>query len=146
MAEMKSSVKIVWNDGIAGNGILNADYLKTDVAIPESKGGSGNGANPGELLVSSATACYMATLAVMLETRELPVVKLSVNSEASITDKGFHITHHPQIMLSASATEAQVQSAQRAIEGAEKGCDIGNLLKKAGVVIEAKGNASLESR
>ncbi|WP_179292623.1 OsmC family protein [Bacillus sp. 7884-1] len=144
MAEMKTSVKAVWNDGIAGNGMLKAEYLETNVAVPESKGGSGNGANPSELLISSATTCYIATLTFMLETRKVPVVELTVNSEATISDNGFNITHYPQIILSVDATEAQVQSAQRAIEGADRGCEVGNLLKKAGVVIEAKGKVSLK--
>jgi lipoyl-dependent peroxiredoxin len=144
MAEMKTSVKAVWNDGIAGNGMLKAEYLETNVAVPESKGGSGNGANPSELLISSATTCYIATLTFMLETRKLPVVELTVNSEATISDNGFNITHYPQIILSVDATEAQVQSAQRAIEGADRGCEVGNLLKKAGVAIEAKGKVSLK--
>ena len=87
---------------------------------------------------------HIATLTFMLETRKLPVVELTVNSEANISDEGFTITHHPQIVLSADATEDQVQSANRAIEGADRGCEVGNLLKKAGVVIEAEGKVSLK--
>ena len=85
-----------------------------------------------------------ATLIFMLEIRKLPVVELTVNSEATVSDNGFNIIHYPQIVLSADATEDQVQSAQRAIEGADRSCEVGNLLKKAGVVIEAQGNVSLK--
>jgi lipoyl-dependent peroxiredoxin len=144
MAEIKTNIKAVWIGGIAGNGTLKAEYLETNIAVPASKGGSGKGANPSELLISSATTCYIATLTFMLETRKLPVVELTVNSEATISDNGFNITHYPQIILSADATEAQVQSAQRAFEGADRGCQVGNLLKKAGAVIDAKGNVSLK--
>ncbi|HJF31053.1 MAG TPA: hypothetical protein K8V56_04640 [Sporosarcina psychrophila] len=63
----------------------------------------------------------MATLTFMLETRKLPVIELTVNSEATISDEGFTITHYPQIVLSTNAKEEQVQSAQRAIEGADRG-------------------------
>jgi peroxiredoxin-like protein len=144
MAELKTTVNIAWNGGATGNGTLKAEYLDTKVAIPTSLGGSGNGADPKELLVSSATTCYIATLTYMLESRKLPIVQLTLNSEASISDKGFNITHAPQIVLAADATEDQVQSAERAIEGADKGCEVGNLLKKAGVVIEAQGKVSLK--
>ena len=144
MAEMKTNLNIVWQGGAAGSGTLKAEYLDTKVAIPKSLGGSGDGADPKELLVSSATTCYIATLTYMLETRKLPVVEHTINSEATISDNGFTITHYPRIVLSADATEAQVQSAERAIEGADRSCDVGNLLKKAGVVIEAQGNVSLK--
>jgi lipoyl-dependent peroxiredoxin len=144
MAEMKTNLNIVWQGGATGNGTLKAEYLDTNIAIPKSLGGSGNGTDPKELLVSSATTCYITTLAYMLESRKLPVVELTISSEGTISDDGFTITHAPQIVLSADATENQVQSAERAIEGADKGCEVGNLLKNAGVVIEAKGKVSLK--
>jgi peroxiredoxin-like protein len=144
MAELKTNVKAVWNGGTTGNGTLKAEYLNTKIAVPKSLGGSGNGADPKELLVSSATTCYIATLTFMLESRKLPVVEHAVNSEATISDNGFKITHYAQIVLSADATEAQIQSAQRAIEGADRGCEVGNLLKKADVTIEVQGNVSLK--
>lgn len=141
---MKTNMKAVWNGGIQGKGTLKAEHLETNIAVPESKGGSGDGANPSELLVSSATTCYIATLTFMLETRKLPVIELTVNSEATISDEGFTITHYPQIVLSTNAKAGQVQSAQRAIEGADRGCEVGNLLKKAGVTIDTKGRVSLK--
>lgn len=144
MTEVKTNLKAVWNGGISGNGTMKADYLDTKIAAPAVKGGSGDGAHPSELLVSSAATCYIATLTYMLESRKLPVVELAVNSEATVSDDGFNITHYPQIVLSKDATEDQVQSAHRAIEGADRGCDIGNLLKKAGVAIEAKGKVTLK--
>jgi peroxiredoxin-like protein len=144
MAELKTNVHITWNGGTTGNGTLKAEYLDTKVAIPTPLGGSGNGADPKELLVSSASTCYIATLTYILESRKLPVVELIMNSEASISDKGFNITHTPHIVLASNATEDQVQSAERAIEGADKGCEVGNLLKKAGVFIEVQGKVSLK--
>ena len=144
MSELKTNVHITWNGGTTGNGTLKAEYLDTKVAIPTPLGGRGNGADPKELLVSSASTCYIATLTYMLESRKLPVVELTMNSEASISDKEFNITHAPQIVLASNATEDQVQSAERAIEGADKGCEVGNLLKTAGVVIEVQGKVSLK--
>ncbi|MCG7334601.1 OsmC family protein [Sporosarcina sp. ACRSM] len=144
MAELKTNLNIVWNGGKTGKGTLTADYLETDVAIPTALGGSGNGTDPKELLVSSATTCYIATLTYMLETRKLPVVELTINTAASVSNTGFNIAHAPQIVLAADATEDHVQSAERAIEGADKSCEVGNLLKKAGVVIEVQGKVSLK--
>ncbi|MBT2730475.1 OsmC family protein [Bacillus sp. ISL-75] len=102
------------------------------------------GANPKEVLVASVTTCYAATLTFVLESRKLPVAEVTVKSEANISDNEFKITHYPHIVLSENATEEQIQSAQRAAETADKGCDVGNLLKKADVKIEIQGKVSLK--
>ena len=127
MADMKINVNAIWDGGVTGNGTLKAEYLDTKIAIPTSLGGSGNGANPKEVLVASVTTCYAATLTFVLESRKLPVAELTVNSEANISDNEFKITHYPNIVLSAEATEEQIQSAQRATEAADKGCDVGEV-------------------
>jgi peroxiredoxin-like protein len=144
MADMKINVNAVWDGGVTGNGTLKSENLDTKIAIPTFLGGSGNGANPKEILVSSVTTCYTATLTFVLESRKLPVVELTVNSEANISDNEFKITHYPKIVLSAEATEKQVQSAQKAIDTADRGCEVGNLLKKADVIIKVQGKVSLK--
>ncbi|MGE8081580.1 OsmC family protein [Peribacillus loiseleuriae] len=142
MANMNTSANAVWNGGVKGDGVLKTEFLDTKIAIPTVYGGSGNGAFPKEILVSSVTACYTGVLVSMIETRKLPVVELTVDSEAIISDDEFKITHHPHIVLSADATEKQIQSAHRATEAADKGCVVGNLLKKADVKIEIQGKVS----
>ena len=143
MADMKINVNAVWSGGITGNGTLKAEYLDTKIAIPTSLGGSGNGANPKEVLVASVTTCYTAILTSILESRKLPVAKLIVSSEADLSHNEFTIIHYPEVVLSADASEEQVQSAQRATEEAEKGCEVGNILKKADVEIKVLGKVSL---
>lgn len=113
--------------------------MDTNIAIPKALGGSGDGTDPKELLVSAATTCYITTLAYLLETRKIPVVELTIHSDATISEQGFHINHHPQINVSVDATEKQVQSAERAFDGADKSCDVGNLLKSGGVTIKVFG-------
>ncbi len=141
---MKINVNAVWSGGITGNGTLKAEYLDTKIAIPTSLGGSGNGANPKEVLVASVTTCYTAILTSILENRKLPVAKLIVSSEADLSDNEFTIIHYPEVVLSADASEEQVQSAQRATEEAEKECEVGNILKKADVEIKVLGKVSME--
>ncbi len=142
MTDMKINVNAVWNGGVNGNGTLKADFLETKIAIPTSLGGSGDGANPKEVLVSSVTTCYTATLVFVLESRKLPVVELTVDSGANISENEFKITHHPHIVLSSDATQEQIESAHRAAEAADKGCEVGNVLKKADVKIEVQGKVS----
>jgi lipoyl-dependent peroxiredoxin len=140
MADTKTILKFVWNGNTKGNGIIKGDYLKTNVAIPQSSGGSGEGTDPKELLVASAASCYKLTLVAMLEARKLPVEGLTMETEATNSkEEGFKITHYPQIVLSANATEDEKQTANRTIEAADKACKIGNMLKKADVQINIIG-------
>jgi peroxiredoxin-like protein len=140
------NLKTVWDGNTKGNGKIQANNFETNIAIPESLGGTGEGAEPKGLLVSSAAACYSMTLVAMLETRKLNVTGLTMNSEATNSkEEGFKITHYPNVLLSADATEEQIESANRAIMAADKGCAVGNMLKKADVQINIVGNVSVTS-
>ncbi|MGM0924107.1 MAG: OsmC family protein [Bacillota bacterium] len=144
MADSKTNLKTVWYGNTKGNGRIQANDLETNIAIPESFGGSGEGAEPKELLVTSAVACYTMTLVAMFETRKLPVARFTMDSETSNSkEEGFKIIHYPHIILSADATEDQIQSANRAIMAADKGCAVGNMLKKADVQIDIEGKVSI---
>lgn len=136
----------VWFKNTKGNGRLRADQLKTEIAIPEALGGSGQGAHPKELLVSSAATCYMMTLVYMLETLKLPIAGFIMDSELlNSKQTGLYITHYPKVLLSSEASEDQIQAARKAVVNADEKCEIGNLLKKAGVQIEIEGYVSLIS-
>ncbi|MFC0273235.1 OsmC family protein [Metabacillus herbersteinensis] len=138
------NLNTVWHGNTKGNGTIQGNGFETNIAIPESLGGSGEGAEPKGLLVSSAASCYSMTLVAMLETRKLNVTGLTMNSEATNSkEEGFKITHYPNIVLSADATEEQIESANRAIVAADKGCAVGNTLKKADVQINIEGKVSV---
>ncbi|MFC4600274.1 OsmC family protein [Cohnella hongkongensis] len=145
MAESKTIVNTVWYRDAKGDGRIKANKLKTKIAIPEPLGGSGEGANPKEMLVSSAVSCYIMTLTYILQTMKLPVIGLIMNSEATNSKEEFKIVHYPRIILSADATEEQSQSANEALVVADQRCEVGNLLKKAGVQIQIDGKVSLVS-
>ncbi|MGM0878752.1 MAG: hypothetical protein ACQEWV_29765 [Bacillota bacterium] len=81
-------------------------------------------------------------LVFMIESRELPIVEVNVNSDGLISYDEFKIIHQPRLVLSESATEKQIQSANRLFAAADKGCVVGNLLKKANVKIEVQGEIS----
>jgi peroxiredoxin-like protein len=142
-----ANLKIFWSGDTKGKGTLKAENLETNFAIPEHFNGSGEGTDPKELLVSSAATCYLTTLVAMLEIRKLPIVGLAMDSNAtSSKEEALKITHHPHLNLSADATEDQIQSANRAIVAADKGCAVGNMLKKADVQIDVEGKVTLLSK
>ncbi|WP_077596146.1 OsmC family protein [Oceanobacillus kimchii] len=145
MADLKTNLKTVWNGSTKGNGNIEANYLDTKIAIPESSGGSGEGADPKELLVTSAAACYTMTLVAMLEARKLPVDQFTMDSEGTNSkEEGFKVIHYPHITLSANATEKEIRSVNRAFKAADKGCAVGNMLKKADAQIDIVGKVSVE--
>ena len=140
----KTILKFDWNGNTKGSGKIQTNNFLTTIAIPVAKGGSGEGTEPKSLLVSSALACYSMTLVAMLESRNLIVEKLSIETEATNSkEEGFKIFHYPSIVLSSDATEEQMHSAHRAITAADKGCAVGNMLKKADVQISIEGKVAL---
>lgn len=145
MTGSKTNVNTVWYRNIKGSGRIKANQMQTQIAIPESFGGSGEGANPMEMLVSAAVACYTSTLTITLDTQQLPIAGLIMDSEATQSEEGMRIVHFPHIVLAADATEEQVESAREAVVTAEQNCFIGNMLIKGGVQIEVKGKVSLNA-
>ncbi|KTT86517.1 hypothetical protein RSA37_11515 [Mammaliicoccus sciuri] len=135
-----TNLKTVWNYDIKGYGSIKGNNLDIKIAIPEELGGSGEGSNPKQILVSSAASCYIMTLVSIIETRKLPVIELTMSSEMSILeDNTLNIIHYPRIVLSDQKSDEVYQSAYRAFIIADKGCAIGNLLKKTDVNINIKG-------
>ncbi|KHL97170.1 hypothetical protein QW71_03200 [Paenibacillus sp. IHB B 3415] len=144
MDQTKTTLKMEWNGNKRGSGKVEAGYLKTEIAVPQSFGGTGEGTEPKELLVTSAATCFMLTLVSMLEARNLAVESLEMHSEASVSkEEGFKITHYPVIVLPADGTEEEIQSVDRTFAAADRNCEVGNMLKKAGVQISITGDVSL---
>lgn len=144
MDQSKTILNMEWNGKKGGSGKVEAGYLKTEIAVPKSFGGSGEGTEPKELLVTSAATCFLMTLVGMLEARNLVVESLKMHSEASVSkEEGLKITHYPSIVMPTGATEEEVQSVDRTFAAADRNCDIGNLLKKAGAQIYINGDVSL---
>ena len=144
MADVKTTLKTVWNGNIKGSGSIKATYLDTALAIPVNLGGTGEGSEPKEMLIASATTCFTMTLTGMLQMKKLPVDQILVDTESTNSkEDGFKINHSCQIVLSADATEEQVQAATAMIALADKNCAVGNMLRKADVQIEAAGEVTV---
>jgi len=134
-----------WSGDSTGNGtfVKENSSEKVNIAIPEEKGGSGQGFAPRELLGSSAGACFSMTLVSLMDIRSLPVDDFSMKTEGVNTGENFEITHYPKIVLSKDATDKDYTGVERAIPSADKRCTVGNVLKEAGVKIEIKPEISV---
>ncbi|MFF2912435.1 OsmC family protein [Paenibacillus sp. NPDC057934] len=146
MADTTINMNAVWYKGAKGDGRISSENLKTQIAIPVLKGGSGEGAEPQQLLMSSAVACYTMTLSYMLDRSQLPVSGFFMDTEGTVS-KGeqLSINHHPHIVLSAEATAEQVRAAEALILQAEEKCHVGQLLIKAGVPVGTAGKVSIDN-
>jgi len=147
MANDKLTFNTVWYEGIRGSGrIRSGDTFKSTIAIPELKGGSGAGAAPFQLLVSSAIACYTMTLRYMLHQKKLQVSGFYLDTEShEMNDDKAVIVHYPHIILAENATEEQLQATLQLIEGADKACHIGNILRQSGAELRVEGKVSVLS-
>ncbi|KAE8558274.1 OsmC family protein [Paenibacillus polymyxa] len=122
-------LKADWNGGRNSDGRIEAGQLQTAISIPAEMGGPGVGTNPDEMLLGAAATCYLITLAAMMERASLPVLSLALESEGivDVTNNIFtyrRIVHRPRVLLSADATESQIEQAVRLAEQAETSCMI----------------------
>ncbi|RRJ65132.1 osmotically inducible protein OsmC [Paenibacillus oralis] len=146
MVEPKIKMNTIWYKNAKGDGRIQSDNLKTKIAIPVPKGGSGEGAEPQQLLISSAVACFTMTLAYMLDRKKMPVTGFFMDTEGTVSQGGHPaIAHHPHVVLTSDATKEDVAMVEELIVQADKDCHIGQLLKKAGVPVDTQGKVSIES-
>ncbi|MCM3766833.1 OsmC family protein [Neobacillus niacini] len=129
MAEHRFYLKANWPGLRNDVGEIEAGNLKTKVSIPPEMDGPGVGTNPDEMLLGAAATCYIITLAAMMERRGLKKVSLTMESEGFVdVTKGVitykKIIHRPQIVLTASASEKDIEMAHKLAKKAETSCMI----------------------
>ncbi|MCP3805619.1 OsmC family protein [Paenibacillus sp. Lou8.1] len=146
MPNQKVNMNTVWFKDAKGFGRMKGDNLQTQIAIPVMKGGSGEGANPQQLLMSSAIACYALTLAYMLDRKKVPVVGFFMDTEGDIArGEQLSITHRPHVVLSSGASKEDITVVEALFLQAEEKCHIGQLLVKAGVPVGTEGKVSIDA-
>ncbi|MBD8836913.1 MULTISPECIES: OsmC family protein [Paenibacillus] len=146
MPDQKMVMNTVWFKDAKGFGRIKSDNLLTQVAIPIPKGGSGEGANPQQLLMSSAIACYALTLAYMLDRKKVPVAGFFMDTEGNTAQGNqLSITHRPHVVLSSDASKEDIAVVESLFLQAEEKCHIGQLLVKAGVPVGTEGKVSIDA-
>lgn len=135
MADAKIDLETTWEGGFKGQGLIKGDGFEIATAIPTALGASGVGADPKQLYVAAATACFTATLRAITEGKKVPVEAISVTTNAVAGEKDFSIVHTVKMTLSADAGDAGAQAAHEAADRADKICAVGNLVRAAGVEI-----------
>ncbi|MEK4439315.1 OsmC family protein [Paenibacillus sp. FSL K6-2862] len=146
MSEQSNKMYTVWNQNAKGNGNIQSKNLNVRIAIPTSKGGSGEGAEPKQLLIAAAVACFTTTLAYLLDRSGIPVVELNVETDSSTPNgvNNLSIIHLPQIVLQPDASQEDIDKTDTLILQAEEQCHIGQLLIKAGLSVSVKGRVTIK--
>lgn len=87
----------------------------------QSPKGSGKGADPQQLLISSAVACYTMTLAYMLDKNKLPVTGFFMDTEGNITHGDLlSIIHRPHVVLNPGATNEDISMTEALMQKQKK--------------------------
>lgn len=118
-------LKTVWNGSTKGTGTITADKMDTQIVIPTISEGSGEGANPTELLAGSATSCYTMTLIALIAARNLLVKNLTMATDAvNSKDQGLKIMHYPEVSMPETSTEEEIKFVEHAFNTEDMGLKI----------------------
>jgi len=140
MAEHHFHLKANWPGLRNDVGTIETKNLQTKISIPPEMDGPGIGTNPDEMLLGAAATCYIITLAAMMQRSGLEKEQLTMESEAivDVTDGIFtykKIIHRPYIVLKKTASERDLNLANKLAKKAESSCMISRAIK---------GNVELE--
>ncbi|KAF0817902.1 putative protein YmaD [Bacillus sp. ZZV12-4809] len=134
MAEHHFHLKAHWPGLRNDVGEIETGGLRTKVSIPPEMDGPGIGTNPDEMLLGAAAACYIITLAAMMERSRLDKEDLTMESVGIVdVTKGVitykKIIHRPVIVLKADADGKDYTLAKKLAQKAEASCMISRAIK-----------------
>lgn len=127
MTALHIAVTSRYRGGLTGNGNLAGPHLSAPFAAAAELGGQGVGTDPEELLFAAAAACYLITLATMLDGRGVPVSEIELETRGQVQTEPLRIdriVHAPRLRLDADATPEARESALAMARRAEQACMI----------------------
>jgi peroxiredoxin-like protein len=129
---LKYKLKGTWSHGKQQTGQILTRNLSTTVGIYSDSDGNENMTTPEELLLSAAASCYMITLSLLLENRNIPYQRIELESEAIIeNDKGLRldrIAHYPEIVVD-EVDSASIDKIAKLTHHAEHTCMVSSALR-----------------
>ena len=119
-----------------GVGELTAATFSHAFSVPQEMGGAPLGTNPEDLLVASANACYIMTLAALLDAEGVPYGKLSNHTKGifDLTPQGpvLSALHHtPCVTLTREARLLFGGLVQSCMLQAEANCMVSKALDQS---------------
>ncbi len=130
------TIKLSWTGGTLGKGAVSNDNGSAVFAIPTNLKGSGEGFSPKEYMMAAAATCMFTSLVYLVASRKLPVTDIAMESTIIKDDQGaFSIVHKPKLKVVEGASENEWAMISRAIDSADRVCEIGKILRAGGVQI-----------
>lgn len=134
MTDTHNILTLSWSGGRSGEGRISSASIGGDLAIPARNGGTGAGLDPKSFLAASAAECLLLNLVTILEASNVEHGGISVETAAHGGGAAeISIIHHLTVLI--ADTSVTNDRIVRLIGKAEAACNIGNLLKSAGVGI-----------
>ncbi len=120
--------------GRRGNGKIKTEGLDQTVSIGKEMAGPGLGTNPDELMIGALSSCYLMTLSIGLEKREIPYNQIKIRTIGTVTEEGgLHfkeVTHYPVVYIDPEAKDSELKKIIiEAMYQAEKDCMIAKAVK-----------------
>jgi len=100
-------------------------YVDLDLAVPESMGGAGNGANPEELFAAGFAACFHSAVRGVARDRKVSVADSTVGGRVSIgpnDEGGFQLA----VLLEVALPGVPSDVARELADAAHKVCPYSN--------------------
>lgn len=134
MAKHNFVVHTSWHGGREEIGKVKGDVISEQISIPSSLGGNGTGTNPDEMLVATASSCYIISLAATLERAKFTNIHLEIKSVGSaVFEKGKFkmekITHYPTISVTEVEKIQLKRRLPKLLEIADDNCMISNSIR-----------------
>lgn len=130
------TVSAVWSGDAAGSGRVQvAQGIEVPIAGATELGGAGGAANPEELFLSAAAACFVNTWAIFLRKLQLAYSEPAVRVSGTLSSDpagGFHLTGaviHARVPR--SLLEEERTKVEKTLSLAEKYCIISKVARAA---------------
>ena len=129
-------VSAVWSGDGAGSGRVQvAEGIEVPIAGSKRLGGAGGAANPEELFLSAAAACFVNTWAIFLRKLQVAYAEPALRVSGTLSPDpagGFHMTGvviHARVPR--SLLEAEKAKVEKTLSLAEKYCIISKVARAA---------------
>lgn len=134
MTKHTLSLTVNWTGGRNSVGSIDVGNLQTKVSIPKKMDGPEIGTNPSDMLLGAAGACYLITLAAMIERAKLPLDEIGLESEGIVDITNGVITykaiiHNPHVTLEVDASKEDHEKLAHLVHQADEHCMITRALK-----------------
>ena len=128
MSKHQAQVLVQWNGSFGGAGAIDSNGFKTSISLPKEFGGSGQGASPEDLLLSSIASCHLITLGIILSKNEVQYQSLSVEGKL-ITETAYPPAIEEVVLTLRIVTEISLEEIERLATKVDYFCLIGKVLK-----------------